>query len=127
MLTAWVGGTLIAELPLPPGSTVAVPGIITFSMDGMTSCFADSDFTVGPSPTGDADFVTVAVAGVVSEFVVAGPAKLGAGGVEVVTVALHPDTVGDFRDGPVVIQSMPVCTRVYDARVPYFLDQIGAW
>lgn len=80
--------------------------------------------TVGALPASYALLVSIAVAVVVTELVVTGSAELGACGVVIVDVTLHPHPVGDPGRHPHVVQGVPLRARQDDAGVGGFLYQL---
>lgn len=117
MFAARVGCALITEFTAPARSALAVAGLVAFAVDRVASCLADRYLAVGAPPAGDALLVARLIAAVVPELVIARAAEFGAGGVEVVQVALHAHAVRDARRVAVVVQRVPVRTRQDDPGV----------
>jgi hypothetical protein len=118
---------LVAEVAPPSRPAIALVGIITFAVDGMTARLANSDIAGGALPPLDALLVAVGVADVMSELVVSWPAELGAGGVVIMTVAFDPHPVGEPGPGTPVVEGVPLSAGIDDARIRgLFYDVVGS-
>lgn len=83
-----------------------------------------TDVAVVTLPAGDALLVTVPVAVVMSELVVAGSTQLGAGGIVVVDSTVDPHPVRDPGDGAHEVQGVPLGGGQDEPRVGCLLDQL---
>lgn len=90
---------------------------IALAVDGVAARLADGLLAVDALPAIQAELLTLGAAGVVTELIVPRTAEGRAGRVVVGNGALHPDTVGDPRVPPDVVQRLPLRRRQYHARV----------
>lgn len=91
MHAARVGDTLVTELALPAIAAPALPRHGASPVEQITSLFTHGFFALLAHPAIHAGLVSILVAGIMAEEVVAGPAEFVAGGAVVVFVTAYSD------------------------------------
>lgn len=123
MHAARVGDTLVTELALPAIAAPALPRHGASPVEQITSLFTHGFFALLAHPAIHAGLVSILVAGVVAEEVVAGPAELVAGGTVVVFVTAHSDLQLQMGHVAAEVQALPAVLRVDHASVGHPLNQ----
>lgn len=127
MYTARVRDALITVCTLPAVQTLAATWLLTRSMFGAATLFADRSIAVRTRPSFQAGLVAILVTGVMSKELVTWPAELVAAKAVVVFIAGDPDLVLKLSDGAVVGPSLPLSIWVDHARVVRFLNELSTF